>query len=1112
MSRPPVPYVVRRALARAAHATLSDADLLRRFRSDRDSDAFTELVERYAPLVWGACRRVLGNDPQAEDAFQATFIALARSARSLRRPERLPGWLYSVARRIAWRHRTATTRHVSGPVPDRPSLSPSPAEQASGHELLAIVETEVARLPEKYRSAVLLCWFEDSSLDEAARQLGTTKATLWGRLKRARERLRRRLAARGYGLPAVLGAVVLTGPPASASVIARAVEAAVRGRPDAVAVAAVAPTSWSIPIKSAGALAVAATIIVGVVTLLPAGAPEPTKDAPKKDIEAKAESLPEIADGFPLPPGALRRFGNRQLRHPDGISAAAVSPDGKLFATASYSVVVVWDLKTFAARRTLTGSHFHNFNRGGHLSFLPDSASVLVGVHPPFAPGLRISGPIDRFQVWDIESGKMKFALKGHFESDASAWVTGDGKEIALLENTGSESEARFFDVNDGKALRTVRGLHQCSAPWIGPGGNTIVYRSPNDIGLRVLDVRTGKEVYTVPDTKVAEAALSADGKLVVWTDFDGKVRAHDIDARKEVLAFDHPEKKRPAPMVVSADRQTLYFTSHHGRLFRWDLKANKKGPDFGDRHNSWHLGGIVLSPDQTTLYSVSYDHVVKRWDLKTGNELPLPDGYSYRTSIVAAADGKHLIVSDYEGKVDLWDLATGRQTKRIQQSCAGGINCLAQSADGRWLAAGATSQDVRLFDLSTGQVVRDMYLGDHSAATWGDPVKRVAFAPGAKVLFSSSAKTGVTAWEVPSGKKLWNKAGAGTYLACDPKGRWVAAGGSYGHGTGLEDDDDPKYWRLLDAKSGEVVAEARIEPTEVPATAPGYRYPPYLTDLAFLADGSRLLTAQLDGTLRVWDPDTRREVARLKSHSMADDAFLACSADGKWVAVGGRDRAVTVWELATGKQAIKFDGHLAGVTQVEFTRDGRGLVSSGDLAPVLWDLCPKDLPSLDGPADALWEVLAGEDAARAYRLQWALARDPKAAVKLFGDHVNPADQAMERARFDKLAGDLDGPRFAVREKAEKELIATGHRVPMAWLRQALANTKSDEMRARLSRVLAAREKPSADERRLSRAVQTLELAGSDEAKRLLKSWANAADGTLLAVEAKAALERLVTK
>src|SRR5947207_333355 len=92
MTRPPLPALVRRALARHALADTPDRELLCRFAAHRDADAFTELVERYAPLVWGACRRVLGPGESAEDAFQATFVTLASKAGSIRRPERLPGW------------------------------------------------------------------------------------------------------------------------------------------------------------------------------------------------------------------------------------------------------------------------------------------------------------------------------------------------------------------------------------------------------------------------------------------------------------------------------------------------------------------------------------------------------------------------------------------------------------------------------------------------------------------------------------------------------------------------------------------------------------------------------------------------------------------------------------------------------------------------------------------------------------------------------------------------------------------------------------------------------------------------------------------------------------
>src|SRR5262245_29420191 len=345
MTRTPLPQLVRRALARSTAADIPDVELLRRFAARRDADAFAELVERYATLVWGACRRVLGTGPAAEDAFQTTFVTLARKAGGLRHPERWPGWLYGTARRAACQHRESS-RATAGPVPDRPAPGPSPLDQVSGRELIAAIEAEVDRLPDAYRSAVVLCWFQDSSLDDAARQLGTSRDALWGWLKRARERLQRRLAARGLGLPAIAGPTLLATGPVSARLIGRAVESALRPAAPAAAVAVGSVASA----KKLGAAVLVAASLAGIATVLPGSGPEaPAKDAPKQSPDARLEgTYPTHADGFKLPAGAIHQFGNRQLRHPDGIGGSMISPDGKYLATLGNRTVIVWDLRTLA--------------------------------------------------------------------------------------------------------------------------------------------------------------------------------------------------------------------------------------------------------------------------------------------------------------------------------------------------------------------------------------------------------------------------------------------------------------------------------------------------------------------------------------------------------------------------------------------------------------------------------------------------------------------------------------------------------------------------------------------------------------------------------------------
>src|SRR5262245_16459287 len=109
---------LRRITAPAGREPASDADLLTRYALQRDADAFELLVWRHAGLVWGVCRRVLRRAPDAEDAFQATFLILARKARSVRRGGALAGWLHRVALRVAVRARAAAARRSAAELPD----------------------------------------------------------------------------------------------------------------------------------------------------------------------------------------------------------------------------------------------------------------------------------------------------------------------------------------------------------------------------------------------------------------------------------------------------------------------------------------------------------------------------------------------------------------------------------------------------------------------------------------------------------------------------------------------------------------------------------------------------------------------------------------------------------------------------------------------------------------------------------------------------------------------------------------------------------------------------------------------------------------------------------
>jgi RNA polymerase sigma factor (sigma-70 family) len=328
--------VLRRAALRRDGEGLTDADLLGAFVVRREEAAFEALLRRHGPMVWGVCRRVLGNEADAEDAFQATFLVLVRKAASVR-PRALVGhWLYGVAHNTALKakamssKRRARERHLA----DRPRPE---AVSDDRRQAQAVLDEELSRLPAKYRVPVVLCHLEGRSRKEAARDLGVPEGTVAGRLARARALLADRLARRGVALSAGALALVLSeeaaaGVPAPLMVSTEKAAALIAAGGAATAEAASAQVAaltegviramFLAKVKVVTALLLAAALLCGATSLLipdtraedPAADPadRPGQAAPpekgnndKKDAAAEAErkALDELKKTYALADG-----------------------------------------------------------------------------------------------------------------------------------------------------------------------------------------------------------------------------------------------------------------------------------------------------------------------------------------------------------------------------------------------------------------------------------------------------------------------------------------------------------------------------------------------------------------------------------------------------------------------------------------------------------------------------------------------------------------------------------------------------------------------------------------------------------------------------------------
>lgn len=325
----------------------TDAELLDAYLAG-DNESFTDLVHRHGAMVLGVCARILGSSADAEDAFQATFIVLARRASAVRPADRVARWLYGVARRIALKARAQRERRrvVESQAPRHVS--------ASSHEvpenLWAIVDEEASRLPDRLLSPFILCDLEGLTYREAARQLGLPEGTLSNRLASARRMLAGWLTRRGIVLPAAgLTPTALTPTTASAmsaELVASTVEVARSAESvSLLAEGALRKMTLMKVTELMTALALIVALVLGAVSALPALAEDPGL----QQLEGEWTVIEAERDGEPLP---AERLKTMKLLFADGTVTVY---DGDREETAKVTVDATTDPKSIDIHESESG-------------------------------------------------------------------------------------------------------------------------------------------------------------------------------------------------------------------------------------------------------------------------------------------------------------------------------------------------------------------------------------------------------------------------------------------------------------------------------------------------------------------------------------------------------------------------------------------------------------------------------------------------------------------------------------------------------------------------------------------------------------------------------------
>jgi RNA polymerase sigma factor (sigma-70 family) len=1098
---------------------LTDAALLERFLRQREEAAFAILVQRHGPMVLAVCRRLCGNDAAAEDAFQATFLVLVRRAGSIRKWASLGSWLYGVARHIASRARTqaATRQHHERRCKRMPPAEP--LDDLTWQELRTVLDDEVGRLPEQYRAAIVSCYLEGQSYEQAAHELGWPKSSVANRLARAREMLRKQLVRRGITLSGGVLAAALGENAGGVQVTARLIIDTVKAAAAIAAGKALAADLFSThavalaeeamkPMHAFRRKFLVALLALGLAVI---GGSLAAQFAPtEQSLPASTESAPVAgsvsvgppkpdpvvtADAFgdPLPEGVVARLGTVRFRHAIFTTKVAFAFGGKVLASAGGDLqgfdIRLWDTTTGKLLQRLPGT-----GGSSRLAISADGKLLLT----------------DNFQLFDIAAGKQLQRFKGPTHPAGSVAFSPDGRLVAAGESAG-QSRVFVWEVNTGKELHRLEGHSGMVSSVAFSSDSKTVASGSADKTVRLWDVATGKELrrFEGVEKAVNAVAFAPVGKVLAAADDEGVVRLWDADTGKLLHRLTGDKD-----LAFSPNGKLLASASNEGTVHLWDTDSGKELRRWVVCR--WGLGGltsIAFAPDGKALASAGmHDHGIRLWDPATGTEIrPFAGHTGVVVSLWFAASGKTLFSSGDDNCILEWDTTTGRERDRLFGGSGLGPphpgwawRAHDLSRDGKVLAVVGSvptsfkqvrvDTAIRLLDTATGKELCSLKSNEY--------LRTLRLSPDGKLL-AADGQDGIHVWNTSSGKEILCIKGQRSHrgsLVFSPDASQLAWAGDADRTVHVWDVaavKEIRQWQTLQEK------------TRVLAISPDGKY---------LAGAGR-------EDVRVWAVATGKQLAQFRGQAPAWILSLAFSPSGRVLAAGaerppdngaGGEAASSIylWEIPSNQEIQKIAGPQGSVTALAFAPDGRTLASGGvDSTILLWDLTgsvrsgkSKPAPWTAAELDKLWSDLA-EDAAKADRALRALAGSPKQSVPSLKERLRPVMPA-DGQQLAELIADLDSKDFALREQATRKLAELGEAAEAA-LRKTLQGNPTLEVRQRLELLL---QKRSRDALRQLRAVEALEYIGTPEARQVLEALAKTAPNPQVAQAARAALERLAQR
>ena len=679
----------------------------------------------------------------------------------------------------------------------------------------------------------------------------------------------------------------------------------------------------------------------------------------------------------------------KQLRsfegHESAVLAVAFSPDGHWAVSGSGNdaTVRLWDVETGQEVRQFDG-HTEAITS---VAFSPDSR-------------LALTGSADRtMRLWDVATGRQLRSLSHPtgvccvaISPDGRLAVSGSGSKTTPDGGTapaGHDYTVRLWDLASGQVLAQADGFTGAiDAAAFSPDGRSVLVGS-NDATLRLLKL---PEPSSLPITEVGRfsvpgqmsAVLSPDGRYGLSLNWhDPILRLWDVESRQQVQTFEGSSEA--ACLAFSPDGKWALSGSYgpikngawapgDNSIRLWEVATGKSVRRF--LGHTAQLKGVAFTPDGRQILSASSDSTLRLWDVQTGRQLRVFQGHQGRViSVALSSDGRRVISGGDDKTARLWDVATGRELRRFEGHTEVVVS-VALSPDGRWVLSGSHDKTMRLWEVESGRQVR-LFSG-HSLSEF------VAFSPdGRRALSGSDGDQTTRLWDVATGQELGRFDGAFCVSSVGPRALALTDGGTR-HvvllklppadqetkptvtgdiGQLVLDTEAADGWLLVKQRD-QVVLVLDATANQQADLKPGE----YQLELAGRTAGLRLSAdkftlakdAKRGVQIRPESKPARVEIIELRrfvGHRSVNLCPAALSRDGRYV-LSGVERDLRLWDVASGKEVRRFEGHMRPVSCVALSPDSRlALSASGRSA---------NEPDPASDSDIrLWELATGKELGR---------------------------------------------------------------------------------------------------------------------------------------------------